>query len=152
MLLAELERQVHLDLAQVLPEVDAGEVEVARQVVVGSPSHEIVQFAAAEKIDLIVIATHGRSGFKQLFIGSVAERVIRTAPCPVMTMRPVVATAVREPAVVSRALHSRRGPTGDPLPCPSGSTRLAHASRDLHPPEPGAEDDSDRQRETGKPG
>jgi nucleotide-binding universal stress UspA family protein len=107
MLLAELERQVHLDLAQVLPEVDAGEVEVARQVVVGSPSHEIVQFAAAEKIDLIVIATHGRSGFKQLFIGSVAERVIRTAPCPVMTMRPMVATAVREPAVVSRAPHSR---------------------------------------------
>ena len=93
MLLADLERQVHLDLAEVLPEAEAAEVEVTHQVVVGSPSREIVQVAAAEKVDLIVIATHGRSGLSRLFMGSVAERVVRTAPCPVMTIRPIVMTA-----------------------------------------------------------
>ena len=61
--------------------------------VVGSPSHEIVKVAAAEQVDLIVIATHGRTGFSHLVMGSVAERVVRTAPCPVMTIRPMAVTA-----------------------------------------------------------
>ena len=40
-----------------------------------------------QKIDLIVMGTHGRSGMERLLVGSVAERVIRTAPCPVLTVR-----------------------------------------------------------------
>ena len=93
MLLEDLERQACLDLAEVLPEAEAAKVEVTRQVVVGSPSHEIIKVAAAEKVDLIVIATHGRTGFSHLFMGSVAERVVRTAPCPVLTIRPTGGTA-----------------------------------------------------------
>ena len=93
MLLEDLERQACLDLAEMLPEAEAAEVEVARQAVVGSPSHEIVKVAAAEKVDLIVIATHSRTGFSHLVLGSVAERVVRAAPCPVITIRPTAVTA-----------------------------------------------------------
>jgi universal stress protein A len=54
----------------------------------GQPAEEIVQVARERKIDLIVIGTHGHSGVKHLLIGSVAERVVRHAPCPVLTLRP----------------------------------------------------------------
>ena len=48
----------------------------------------IVETAEAEHVDLLVMATHGRTGLSHLLIGSVAERVVRTAPCPVLTIRP----------------------------------------------------------------
>lgn len=58
------------------------------RVLEGSPKVEIVRYARAENIDLIVISTHGRTGLSQMLIGSVAETVVRTSPCPVLTMRP----------------------------------------------------------------
>lgn len=51
------------------------------------PAEEIIDTARREKADLIVMGTHGRRGVSHLFLGSVAERVIRGAPCPVMTCR-----------------------------------------------------------------
>ena len=54
----------------------------------GSPHAEIVAACASEGADMIVIGTHGRSGLDRLLMGSVAERVVRTAPCPVLTVRP----------------------------------------------------------------
>lgn len=86
-LIEDLERQAWADLAQVLPEAQTDKVAVTRQVVVGIPYRKIVDVAAAEKADLIVMATHGRTGLGHLLIGSVAERVVRTAPCPVLTIR-----------------------------------------------------------------
>jgi universal stress protein A len=53
----------------------------------GIPYIEIINRATALRADLIVIGTHGRTGMKHLLIGSVAERVVRTAPCPVLTVR-----------------------------------------------------------------
>lgn len=47
----------------------------------------ICHYAEKEGVDLIIIATHGRSGLEHVLIGSVAERVVRHAPCPVMTLR-----------------------------------------------------------------
>jgi universal stress protein A len=47
----------------------------------------IVQYAKDSISDLIVVGTHGRGGFAHLIVGSVAERVVRTAPCPVLTVR-----------------------------------------------------------------
>jgi nucleotide-binding universal stress UspA family protein len=91
-LLEDLERQASLDLAQVLPESPNATVEVIRQVAVGTPYRKIVEVAEAEKVDLIVMATHGRTGLGHLVMGSVAERVVRTAPCPVLTIRPIAAT------------------------------------------------------------
>jgi nucleotide-binding universal stress UspA family protein len=49
---------------------------------------EIVQTAVDEHADMIVIGTHGRTGLERMFLGSVAERVLRQAPCPVLTIRP----------------------------------------------------------------
>jgi nucleotide-binding universal stress UspA family protein len=60
----------------------------ARAIVkVGDPLRQVVEYARGESVDLIVLGTHGRSGVAHLFLGSVAERVVRTAPCPVLTVR-----------------------------------------------------------------
>lgn len=53
----------------------------------GQPFAEITAAAKDSEADLIVIATHGHTGLKHLFLGSVAERVVRLAPCPVLTVR-----------------------------------------------------------------
>jgi len=52
-----------------------------------APAEAIVQYATTEDVDVIVIGTHGRNGLAHLFMGSVAERVVRLAPCPVLTVR-----------------------------------------------------------------
>lgn len=54
---------------------------------VGAPFEEIVKIAGEERADMIVMGTHGRSGLSRVLLGSVAERVIRQAPCPVLTVR-----------------------------------------------------------------
>jgi nucleotide-binding universal stress UspA family protein len=90
--LKDLERQARLDLAQLLPEAQDGKVEVMYQVVVGTPYLKIIEVAKEVKADLIVIATHGRTGVRHFVMGSVAARVVRTAPCGVLTIRPVAAT------------------------------------------------------------
>jgi universal stress protein A len=87
-LLGDLERQASAALAQLLPDAQEAKVEVTRAVAIGSPSQTIIETAEAEHVDLIVMATHGRTGLSHLLIGSVAERVVRTAPCPVLTIRP----------------------------------------------------------------
>ena len=46
--------------------------------------HEIIKFAETNNVDLVVMSTHGRTGVKHFLLGSVAERVVRSSPCPVM--------------------------------------------------------------------
>ena len=53
-----------------------------------SPAQAIVDYARANPIDLIITGTHGRGAVKHFLMGNVAERVVRTAPCPVLTVRP----------------------------------------------------------------
>jgi nucleotide-binding universal stress UspA family protein len=84
----DLERQAITDLAQLVPEAESTGVEVARVVAVGSPYRKIIDMAEAEQVDLIVMATAGRTGFSRLVMGSIAERVVRSASCPVLTIRP----------------------------------------------------------------
>ena len=55
----------------------------------GDPAQVILDSAQNDNFDLIVMATHGRTGLTRLFLGSVAEKVIRHAPCPVLVMRVV---------------------------------------------------------------
>jgi nucleotide-binding universal stress UspA family protein len=92
-LLDDLERQASAELAQVLPQAQEAKIEVTRGLVMGSPFRKIIETAEAEHVDLIVMATHGRTGLSHLMVGSVAERVVRTAPCPVLTIRPAAAQA-----------------------------------------------------------
>jgi nucleotide-binding universal stress UspA family protein len=88
---AEAERdQAHNDQAA----ADSARVSAERErfkakatVKIGDPLVEIVDHARLEHADLIVMGTHGRTGVSHLFLGSVAERAVRTAHCPVMTVR-----------------------------------------------------------------
>ncbi len=61
---------------------------VTRDVRVGTPFVEIVRYARETECDLIVIGTHGRSGLAHVLLGSTAEKVVRKASCPVLTVRP----------------------------------------------------------------
>ncbi len=61
---------------------------VVRELRSGSPVAQIEEYAKEKGIDLIVMGTHGRSGFSHLLLGSVAENVVRRAPCSVLTVRP----------------------------------------------------------------
>ena len=62
-------------------------VKVQTIVKTGKPFIEIIDTAAEKDIDLIVIATHGHSGVEHILFGSTAEKVVRKAPCPVLTLR-----------------------------------------------------------------
>ena len=53
----------------------------------GTPFYEIIQFAKESDIDLIIMGTHGHSGLVHVLLGSVTEKVVRKAPCPVLTVR-----------------------------------------------------------------
>lgn len=61
-------------------------VEVRRVVEIGSPYKNIVAKAAEEPVDMIVMATHGRTGMDHFMLGSVAEKVVARAPCPVLVV------------------------------------------------------------------
>jgi nucleotide-binding universal stress UspA family protein len=63
------------------------DVTVHTEVVFGHNAKTIAEYAAMRNIDLIVMGTHGRTGVAHLLLGSVAERLVRTAPCPVLTVR-----------------------------------------------------------------
>ena len=84
----EMEASAHKQLADLLVDNDRPPLP-ARPVVLTSnaPAAAIVDYAKRERIDLIVAGTHGRGGVAHLLMGSVAERVVRTAPCPVLTVR-----------------------------------------------------------------
>jgi nucleotide-binding universal stress UspA family protein len=60
---------------------------IIKRVISGKPFVEIIHYARAQKIDLIVLGTHGRSAMPSAFLGSVAEKVVRKAPCPVLIVR-----------------------------------------------------------------
>jgi len=61
--------------------------EVEKVVIKGIPHEEIVRFAADKKIDMIVMGTYGRTGLQKLIFGDTAEKVVKKAPCPVMTVK-----------------------------------------------------------------
>ncbi len=85
---AQLERFLEAALDRAKERVDAAGVPARRFLRVGVPHEEIAALAREENADLLVMTTHGRKGISHLLLGSVTERVIRTAPCPVLVVRP----------------------------------------------------------------
>ncbi|MDO8549180.1 MAG: universal stress protein [Ignavibacteria bacterium] len=67
-------------------EIPSG-VSVKKIIKTGKPFVEIIETAAEENVDIIIIATHGHSGVEHILFGSTAEKVVRKAPCPVLTLR-----------------------------------------------------------------
>lgn len=66
---------------------DDPRVRIIHRLIVGDPAEKIVRLAEDRHADLIVMGSHGRTGLRRLLAGSVAEAVMRTAPCPVLTVR-----------------------------------------------------------------
>lgn len=62
-------------------------ITVRTAVLTGSPHQKIVELVKDERADLVAMGTHGRGGVSRMLLGSVADRVIRSAPCPVLTVR-----------------------------------------------------------------
>jgi len=84
-------------------------VPVVTAIELGDTAARIVEYARREGIDLIVMGTHGRTGATRVLLGSVAERVIRAAPCPVLTIPPGDAvTPADEPSALHRCLVCRK--------------------------------------------
>ena len=61
---------------------------VTAKVILGDPAEEILRYADSEKMDLIIMGTHGRKGLERVLFGSVAERVIKMSPIPVLSINP----------------------------------------------------------------
>ncbi len=85
--LDELEAQARQELSKLLTADETKRFHARLVVICGSPSIEITEYAQSEKIDLIIMGTHGRSPIAHLLMGSVAEKVVRKAPCPVLIVR-----------------------------------------------------------------
>ncbi len=75
-------------LDKVLSESVPDAVQSRSVILRGQPAESIVEFSAQEKASMIVISTHGRTGLRHFIFGSVAEKVIRLAACPVLSIRP----------------------------------------------------------------
>jgi nucleotide-binding universal stress UspA family protein len=84
-------------LAHRLPAEDQGRYHGTSEIVTGVSAPTIIDFARDNEIDLIVMGTHGRTGMAHLLLGSVAERVVRLAPCPVLTVHQD-RVAIQQPA------------------------------------------------------
>src|SRR5262249_53361175 len=80
-------------------------VEIEHRLEDGEPVEQIIRAAAQGQCDLIVMGTHGRTGFRRVLLGSVAEQVLRRAACPVLTVN----TPAQETGM--RALMQRREST-----------------------------------------
>ena len=96
LMLADLEKEVRKEAEQRLASMIAPgwKIPVTTEVLNGSPARTLVEAAREHGVSLIVMGTHGYSGLAHVVLGSVAERVVRTAPCPVLTVRhPEEATA-----------------------------------------------------------
>jgi nucleotide-binding universal stress UspA family protein len=86
-------------LAERLKLLDPARFQPTAEVYTGPTPAAICDFARTQNIDLIVMGTHGRGGMAHLLLGSVAERVVRTAPCPVLTVRTATVAAPAPAAV-----------------------------------------------------
>ena len=83
----EMERQARERLEQVLGAEDRAKYRAVLSLRNGSPFVEVVRYARDENMDLVVLGTHGRGAIAHMLLGSVAERVVRKAHCPVVTVR-----------------------------------------------------------------
>ena len=87
LVLQEIESLAENSLQEVAKQRVPKELHTRQIVVVGEAADEIIRVSEEEKVDLIVIATHGRTGWRRFLLGSVAEKVVRLALRPVLTIR-----------------------------------------------------------------
>lgn len=84
---ADARRWGQQQLAKLTAKAKNGGLRAGGLTMTGDPAEQIVRAARTKHADLIVLGTHGRTGLNRFFVGSVAQRVIASAPCPVVTVR-----------------------------------------------------------------
>jgi len=109
-----LQEQLEVDARQRLKELlidsdKSGPATVSVVMTATSPAFAIVNYAKDHAIDVIVTGTHGRGAFAHLIMGSVAERVVRFAPCPVLTVRHPEHEFVRPDTLVAVSQAAAQG-------------------------------------------
>ena len=92
--LQDLEAAITRDMEGYLARVTAAGLAGEIAIVHGVPFQEILDTAKARQVDLIIMGTHGRTGLSHVLLGSVAEKVVRLAPCPVLIARQPAPVAV----------------------------------------------------------
>jgi nucleotide-binding universal stress UspA family protein len=85
---SELTEAAERAMGELLKREEVQGARIVTAIAHGRASSAIIDYAKANGIDLVVIATHGRTGLEHLIFGSTAERVVRESPCPVLTIRP----------------------------------------------------------------
>ena len=80
-------QQAQQQLQMLLTDVERTKFDAQLVVRWGAPFVEIIRYARTQNVDLIVMGTHGRGPIAQMLLGSVAQKVVRKAPCPVLTVR-----------------------------------------------------------------
>jgi nucleotide-binding universal stress UspA family protein len=75
-------------MAGVVQEFFKGFPKLETRVEVGTPAEKIMELAKKEKIDMVIMGAHGRKGLEKAIFGSVADKVVTSAPCPVLTIHP----------------------------------------------------------------
>jgi universal stress protein A len=80
-----IEKEIEKDFQKTIKKIA---MPVKKAIRTGITFVEILDYIKTEKVDLVVMGTHGRSGFEHILLGSVAEKIIRRSPCPVLTVRP----------------------------------------------------------------
>lgn len=110
----EMEREAQRQLDRLLTDEDRRALRAHAVVLTSStPAHAILSYARDECVDLVIVGTHGRSGLAQFFMGSVAQHVVRAAPCPVLTIRHPEREFVRPDALqVTNVVPVRPAVTG----------------------------------------
>jgi len=84
---SQMEKAAQQHLDTLVPDSLRQKIAVEAVVLHGTPFREILTFADEKQVDLIVIATHGRSGLQHLLLGGTSDKIIRQAPCPVLSVR-----------------------------------------------------------------
>jgi nucleotide-binding universal stress UspA family protein len=92
------------ELRRAVDAAGAGTLDVALAAEAGDPAATIVDHVVRVAADLLVVGTHGRGGFDRLLLGSVSEKVLRKAPCPILTVPPHAPSAAPEEVVFRRIL------------------------------------------------
>jgi nucleotide-binding universal stress UspA family protein len=83
----DMEKSAKAELEKIIRDEMQGLKDAEDIVLKGIPHEEITKFAGENKVDLIVLGTHGRRGIDRVLFGSTAEQVVRNAPCPVLSVR-----------------------------------------------------------------
>ena len=106
--LADLLKNASSQLVDLKSRAERRGIAITTRVATGIPSEEVITVARAEDSDLIVVGTRGKTGLAHVLLGSTAERVIRGAPCPVLTVRMEPADTKQEEGALSRPITLER--------------------------------------------